>query len=91
MKNKHHFKIDSNLSLKKKEPYKDKKEEQDSFFALAKYSSIGYYLVTPLLVGVFFGLLIDKLIKSSPYGVLFGLLLGTFATFYNLFKLTKEN
>jgi len=66
------------------------KDDSDAMIALAKYSSLGYYLVTPLLLGVFFGVLVDKALHIAPSGVICGVLLGTIATFYNLYRLTKE-
>lgn len=93
MKKKNFYNLRNNFSLEKgqeniKKNMVDLKQES---FALAKYSSLGYYLVIPLLGGVFLGLFIDKTLHIKPFGIVCGILIGTIATFYNLIKLTKEN
>lgn len=57
---------------------------------LAKSLNIGYYLLTPLLVGVFLGLALDKVFQTRGVFVVILILLGTVSSFYNLYKLTKE-
>lgn len=57
---------------------------------LAKSLNIGYYLITPLLVGVFLGLFLDDLFETNGIFVTSLIILGTISTFYNLYKLTKE-
>jgi len=57
---------------------------------IANSLNIGYYLLTPILLGVFLGLVIDKKFHTQSAGVLTGILLGTVASFYNLIKLTKN-
>lgn len=57
---------------------------------LAKSLNIGYYLLTPLLVGVFLGLALDKVFQTHGVFVVILILLGTISSFYNLYKLTKE-
>ncbi|OGK17678.1 hypothetical protein A3D80_04505 [Candidatus Roizmanbacteria bacterium RIFCSPHIGHO2_02_FULL_40_13b] len=57
---------------------------------LAKSLNIGYYLLTPLLVGVFLGLFLDNTFKTKGVFVIILIILGTVSTFYNLYKLTKE-
>lgn len=54
------------------------------------YLNVAYYLVTPLLAGVFLGLGLDFWFKTKPFFFLFFLILGTLASFYNIFKLLKE-
>lgn len=56
-----------------------KKKEQIDISTI----NVGYYLITPLLIGVFLGLLIGH--------TLIGILLGTVGTVYNLIKILKEN
>jgi len=53
------------------------------------YLNIGYYLVTPIVAGVFLGLGLDYWLKTKPFFVVFFLFLGTLGSFYNLFKLLK--
>lgn len=52
--------------------------------------NIGAYLITPILLGVFIGYNLDIYLNSKPIFILLFILLGTFSSFYNLFKLTKE-
>lgn len=54
-----------------------------------KYLNIGFYLVTPLLVGVLGGAYADTRFQSKPIGVTIGIVIGAVSTFYNLFKLIK--
>lgn len=91
------FKIDKNLELrkvetdnffKKKEDFK--RDEKGLNLLLAKSLNIGYYLIAPLLLGVFFGLLIDQYLKTKPLFTLLLIFFGFIATFYNLIKLKRE-
>ena len=59
--------------------------------ALAKYLNIGYYLITPLLLGVFFGLYIDKALKSDGKVLIISILIGFISTIFNLYKLVKDS
>lgn len=59
-------------------------------FLLAKYFNIGYYIVTPLLLGVFLGLVADYYLKTKPLFTALFLLLGTVSAFYNLYKIVKD-
>ncbi|MGB4966196.1 MAG: AtpZ/AtpI family protein [Microgenomates group bacterium] len=58
---------------------------------LAKSLNIGYYMLTPLLGGVFLGLLLDKYFKTKGIFVILFIVLGTISSFYNLYKLVKES
>ncbi len=66
----------------------DKKKVTEQKKALV--TEIGFYLLTPLLAGVFLGLLADRAFSTKPTLTLFGLFLGVFATFYNLLKFLKD-
>lgn len=57
---------------------------------LPVYFNLGFYLITPVLVGVFLGLYLDSRLKTKPSFVLAGIILGTLALFYNLFKIYKN-
>lgn len=67
-----------------------KENKQEDYIALAKYSNIGYYLVTPLLLGVAAGIGLDNLLHTKPLFTVCLIFLGTIATFYNLYKLVNE-
>lgn len=54
-----------------------------------QYINIGFYLITPLLAGVFCGLFLDNRFGTRPVFIIIGLLLGVVGTFYNLYRLTK--
>ncbi len=58
---------------------------------LAKSLNIGYYLLTPLLVGVFLGILLDKYFKTQGVFILIFIILGSISSFYNLYKVAKES
>lgn len=55
-----------------------------------KYLNIGFYLITPLIFGVFFGLYLDSKFAVKPFFTLSGIGLGIVCTFYNLWKLTRD-
>lgn len=55
-----------------------------------RYLNVGFYLVTPILAGVFLGLGIDYWLRTKPLFFSLFLLLGTLSCFYNLFKLMKD-
>jgi F0F1-type ATP synthase assembly protein I len=67
----------------------DKKEETKSF-DYTKYTNIGFYLIIPLLAGVFLGIKLDEFLKTKPVFTIVCILLGTVASFYNLIKLTQD-
>jgi F0F1-type ATP synthase assembly protein I len=89
MKNKKYFAFDKNLNLKQNPPFKTKKKVRVNNLLLAKYFNIGYYLVTPLIIGVFLGYFLSRATGVKELMVI-AIVFGTMGTFYNLFKLTKE-
>ncbi len=54
------------------------------------YLNIGFYLLVPILLGVFLGYNMDIWFNSKPFFLVLFLILGTISSFYNLWKLTKE-
>lgn len=54
------------------------------------YLNLGYYIITPLILGVFLGLAVDHWFKTKPLFVSIFLFLGTIACFYNLIRLLKD-
>jgi F0F1-type ATP synthase assembly protein I len=88
MKTESHFKIDEEGNIVKHrigERFSSKK--QIDLTAI----NIGYYLVTPLLIGVFLGYLIDRQFEWRPYAMLLGIMMGLVGTIYNLVRIIKEN
>jgi len=51
---------------------------------------IGYYIIAPIILGVFLGLGLDSWFETKPYFFIFFLIFGTASSFYNLFKLLKD-
>lgn len=54
------------------------------------YVNLGFYLVAPLLAGVFFGTIIDNRFHTRPLFIILFLIIGTGICFYNLIKLTRD-
>ena len=88
---KNYLKIDHKLELIKSTANRkaNKKINNQNFLSINSLN-IGTYLITPILLGVFIGYNLDIYLKSKPLFILVFILLGTFSSFYNLFKLTKE-
>jgi len=85
------FTVEKNFKIKPaKKEKKQKKTPTKLDFSLANSFNIGYYLITPLLIGVFFGLLLDNFLKTKPVFTLTLLSFGMMGTLYNLWKLIKE-
>lgn len=81
--------VDESGNIRKKEIARQTREKDD-YTALAQYSSIGYYLAIPIVLGVFGGVAIDNYFHTKPYFTLGLILLGAVASFYNLIKLVNE-
>ncbi len=93
MKNYYSFDKSLNLklgNLKDNKTNKTKaKNDISKNILLAKYSNIGYYLMTPILIGVFLGLYLDGRLGTN-YLVVIGIIIGSISTIYNLFRLLKQ-
>ena len=74
--------------FKIKTQLKSERENKSNKFPLVNYLNIGYYIITPLLFGVFLGYVVDKKLGTS-YFVIIGIVIGALSTFYNLYRLTK--
>lgn len=66
------------------------KEKKSDWFIDPTYLNLGFYLITPLVVGVFLGLYLDNKFRTKPAFTLLFILLGLISTFYNLFKILKN-
>ncbi|MDH7476607.1 MAG: AtpZ/AtpI family protein [Microgenomates group bacterium] len=51
--------------------------------------NIGFYLATPIIIGVFLGLLIDNWLKTNSF-VLLGVFFGALGSFYNIYKIYQK-
>ncbi|MBI2049754.1 AtpZ/AtpI family protein [Candidatus Roizmanbacteria bacterium] len=69
---------------------KNKSRKRGSGALDLTYLNIGFYLITPILLGVLLGYNMDVWFKSKPFFLILFLVLGTLSSFYNLWKLTKE-
>lgn len=91
---KRYFSFDSNLNLVKEKEIFEKKTNKNkskiNYFTLAKLSSIGYYLIVPLILGIFFGLFFDYLLKTKKIFFTIGFLSGILGVFYNLKKIYTD-
>lgn len=65
------------------------KKTRKSSFDVGNYLNLGYYIITPLLLGLSIGILLDKWLKTEPVFILAGIVFGTISTFYNLIKLVS--
>jgi len=85
--------LDKNFDIKKEPKKKIRKNKPSKFsnkenILLAKYTNIGYYLITPLIIGVFLGLYLDNKFRIN-YLVIIGIIIGGISAIYNLFRLLK--
>lgn len=55
-----------------------------------RYFNVGYYLLIPILIGIFLGINFDKWLHTKPVFTLIFIILGAASSFYNLFKITKD-
>lgn len=56
----------------------------------SKYANLGFFLITPMLIGIFAGKYLDKRYGTGTLWTTFLLIFGTITTFYNLFKFIKD-
>ncbi len=85
------YSIGHDLKIKEHDDFQTKKTlKRNEEFMLAKSINIGYYLITPLLLGVFFGYWLDKILNTKPLFLLTLFGLGIVGSFYNLWKTVNE-
>jgi len=85
-----YFEIDKHGNLKKtNQDLKKKPKTKKSFFNDYININVGYSIVTPILLGVIIGLILDSRFHSKPVFTVFFIFLGTVGSFYNLFRLIK--
>lgn len=66
------------------------KRNKNDLYLDSRYLNLGYYLITPLILGVILGLTADSYLHTKPLFTLICIALGTVATCYNLFKFIKH-
>ena len=81
-----HLGFDKNFNLHHITESK-KKVIKNNNFNLAKNLNLGYYLVTPIIIGAFLGIFLDKLLKTGRTFFIILFSIGIIGTFYNLFKI----
>jgi F0F1-type ATP synthase assembly protein I len=92
---KKYFHIDDSLEMSGSHspsiisPRKVKEKRQNDNNTVAKFLNLGYYIVTPIVLGVVVGLIVDRTMNSSVFIKVF-LFVGIAGTFYNLIKIVKE-
>lgn len=89
--NNRYFIIDKNLSIKRQKIVSKIGNEKKSNFSLEIYQEVGYYIITPLIIGVFIGLYLDRYFKTKNLLTLLFIFLGSIFTFYNLYKIYKKS
>lgn len=54
------------------------------------YLNLGYYIITPIFLGALIGVGLDRWFGTKPFFTAIFISLGTIGTFYNLFKLARD-
>lgn len=90
MKTKEYFDFQQRGLQEKINLIEKKKKRINDLPAGLQTMNIGFYIVTPILIGVFLGLTIDRALNTKPGFTIFFICFGTIASFYNLFRLTKK-
>lgn len=87
---KNYFEIDKQGNLKKTSQNlnKSQKNKKDLFSQYLNIN-VGYNLVTPILIGVIIGLILDNKFHSKPVFTVFFIFFGAISSFYNLYKMIK--
>jgi ATP synthase protein I len=67
-----------------------KEREEISKMKLAEYANVGYYLLIPILLGVFGGVYLDSVFKTKPILTILGILFGFISSIYNLVKFVRN-
>ncbi|MBI3366301.1 AtpZ/AtpI family protein [Candidatus Roizmanbacteria bacterium] len=88
MKSESHFTIDKKGNIVRSAKIRAFKKSEGFDVSVL---NVGYYLITPLLIGVFLGLLIDGRFHTKPIATIIGISLGSIGSFYNLSKFIKIN
>lgn len=67
-----------------------KKKNTKSNIDPFKYANVGFYLLTPLLLGVIIGVILDRVFGLGKNIILLCIVLGSISSFYNLYKIVSE-
>ncbi|MGB9707338.1 MAG: AtpZ/AtpI family protein [Microgenomates group bacterium] len=66
-------------------------KNQIDIISLAKSLNFGYYIITPIFLGIFFGLLMDNFFKTGEFYLKLFLFVGIISSFYNFWRFIKQN
>lgn len=58
---------------------------------MLQHSSMGIYIAIPILLGLTIGIFLDNLFRVRPMFTLVLLFFGTVGSFYNIYRIFKEN
>lgn len=67
------------------------KQKDDWYVAYGLYGVVGVQLAAAVVAGLFFGNYLDKKLGTLPWLTVTGLILGSVAGFYNLFRILNWN
>jgi len=84
------FKVSANFEKVKIEKRSNVSKNKKNKFLLAKFINIGYYLIIPILVGIFLGISLDEIFHTQPFFLIVFLFFGVVSCFYNLARLIEE-
>ena len=85
---KHFLKIDNQGNIRESSESEIKKKKQKSNYL--QYFSIGINLITPILVFLLLGIMIDKWTGKKPMFTVICIFIGAFASFYNIYKIAVK-
>jgi F0F1-type ATP synthase assembly protein I len=85
------YQIDQNFNKKNLKKGIKKKQKKTNLISLAKSLNIGYYIISPIFLGILTGLFLDRFFKTNNFYLDLFFFIGIIGSFYNLFRLTKEN
>lgn len=91
MKMKNFYKIDRSGTLLKVNEREHKKEKKATKPVDLGTLNVGYYLIIPILIGIFLGLVLDEKFKTRHMFTGILIFAGGIASFYNLWKLVKKS
>ena len=85
---KHFLKIDNQGNIQETSENEIKKKKLKGNYL--KYCSIGINLVTPILIFLFLGIMIDKWTDKKPLFTLIFIFLGAFGSLFNMYKIAVK-
>jgi F0F1-type ATP synthase assembly protein I len=84
------YKIQKNFKLEKVKS-RNKNKSTDQTYKNILNLNAGIYIATPIFLGLVFGYYLDIYFGKKPIFIVLFIIIGTFCSFYNLFKLIKDN